>query len=115
MKRALRPGHPRKRSGRVKRGAEILISRRTIHDGPCPLAVAPGEDAAAGGGEGEAQGDANIDVGGITHDAVVHGPDRLEEHGKEEPVRDLFLGGRMAVGVVLVLALRPKLAPAPAS
>ena len=93
MKRTLRPGHPRQRSGRVKRGAEIIISRQTIQDGPCPLAVAPGEDAPAGGGEGEAQGDANIDFGGITHDAVVHGPYRLEEHGKEEPVRDLFLGG----------------------
>src|SRR5271157_6447755 len=80
-----------------------MVSGQAIHDRARALGIAPAEEAAAGGGEAEAQGDAKIDVGWITHDAVVYGPDCLEEHGKEEPVIEIFLAGRTVVGVVLVL------------
>ncbi|MBV8127536.1 MAG: hypothetical protein JO114_07765 [Planctomycetaceae bacterium] len=42
--------------------------------------------AAAGDGEAEAQSDAHIEVGGITHDALLENADRPEQHGQEEPV-----------------------------
>src|SRR5208337_4714178 len=74
-----------------------MVSGQAIHDRARALGIAPAEEAAAGGGEAEAQGDAKIDVGWITHDAVVYGPDCLEEHGKEDrSLRSSWPGERLS-------------------
>src|SRR5262245_4537903 len=101
MKGRSRAGHLDKRCRGVEGRSERLVTNQPGHDRGRSLRVAPPENSSSRCRETKAQPEPEINIGRPASDLLFDHTDRLEQHGKKEPIRDFCLVRSLLVGSIV--------------
>src|SRR5207249_753500 len=81
--------------------AQRSVTLDALEDFPCPLGVAPAEQAAAEGREAGPEDHPHIDVARLAHDVLFEDAGGFEQHRQEQPVGDLvWTGGPFSASIL---------------